>query len=409
MSLLFSKQSAATAPEERGLGDTPNQLTPIRPINPSSGSVAVDHSTALRHSAVWACLRLRSNLISTMPLYSYRTSGDRTISIPDSPFISSPGGPDVPRHEWLQASQVDLDRCGNSFGVIRAFDAIGRPAMVELVPFTMVKLRIQGSVIKRVSFNGEKIDPKNLWHERQFVLPGAPIGLSPVMYSAMSIGAYLSAQKFALDWFATGAAPMGHLKNTEQDNLSNDVIEVAKQKFKAAAQQRDIFVSGSEWEFTPSVIDAAQTQFLEEMRYGVADIARFFDVPGDMIGAESGGSNVTYANVSQRNLQFLIMHLQPALARREFMLSATLAAPRKVRFDTAELLRLDPITLTQNLVSLISGRVITPNEARDILNRAPLTENQALEFDRLFPPKAGSGMAPAGSVPLTLPPLEGGI
>jgi HK97 family phage portal protein len=396
MTLLFNK---------RGLGDTSNQLIPIRPINPSSGMVNVDHDTALRHSAVWACLRIRSNLISTMPLETYRSTNGLTVDLPDSPFISSPGGPDVPRHEWLQASQVDLDRCGNAFGIIKERDGLGKPLRVDLVPFTAVKIRITNHRIASISVYGEVQKQSDLWHERQFVLPGIPVGLSPVMYAAMSIGGYLSAQKFALDWFSSGAHPAGHLKNVMQDGLSQDVIQVTKERFKSAAQQRDIFVSGSDWEWSPATVDAAQTAFLDEMRYGIADVCRFFDVPGDIIGAETNSSGITYANITQRNLQLLIMHLGPAIRRRENALSAAIAGPRAIRFNTDSLLRMDPLNLTENLSKQVSSRLRTPSEARALLNLPPITEVEANEFDRLFPPKPGSGMAPAGASPIELPPI----
>lgn len=392
MSLLFQK---------RDLGDTVNQLVPLRPLG-TGGGVPVTLDSALRHSAVWACLRLRANLISTMPINSYRLVGGIQIDVPDSPFIDSPGGEDQPRHEWIQASQVDIDRAGNSFGVIRKVDAAGKPAQVDLVPYSEVSCRVKGGRIVSAKVGGEDLDLKYLWHERGFVLPGIPIGLSTIAYAAMSIGGYLSAQQFALDWFATGAHPAGHLKNTEQDGLSTDVIQVAKERFKASAQNRDIFVSGMEWEYTPAAADAAQAAFLDEMRYGIADICRFFDVPGDMIGAETSSGSVTYANITQRNLQLLIMHLGPAVIRREQILSAQIAKPRFVKFDTDSLLRMDPMTVTQMLAARIAARLETPSEARGQINLPPLTEADCLEFDRLFPPKPGSGTAPAGSVPLEL-------
>ena len=52
-------------------GATADQLIPPRP-GTSGGAAAVTNETALRHSAVWACLRLRANLISTMPVDLYR-------------------------------------------------------------------------------------------------------------------------------------------------------------------------------------------------------------------------------------------------------------------------------------------------------------------------------------------------
>lgn len=395
MSLLFRERS-----QTRGLGDTLTQLVPARSLYQNVGSVPVNNDTALRHSAVWACLRLRSNLISTMPLDTFRMVNGIQIDAPDAAIVANPGGPNVPRHEWLQASQVDLDRTGNAFGVIRSRDGFGNPSQVDLVPYDQVFLRIKGPLITEVKVGGDPLAVADLWHERQFVLPGVPVGLSAVAYAAMSIGGYLSAQQFALDWFGSGAHPSGQLQNTQEETLSQDVIQVAKARFKAAAMSRDIFVSGKDWVYTPAASDAAQAAFLDEMRYGVSDVCRFFDVPADIIGANDSGSSVTYANITQRNLQLLIMHLGPSLIRRENALSAVTSARTFVKFNTDALLRMDPAGVTANLSAQVTSRLRTPTEARGLLNLPPLTEADCMEFDRLFPPKLGAGMAPAGSVPL---------
>jgi len=48
-------------------GATAAQLIPPR-VSQRAGTAVVNSETALRHSAVWAALRLRANLVSTMPV-----------------------------------------------------------------------------------------------------------------------------------------------------------------------------------------------------------------------------------------------------------------------------------------------------------------------------------------------------
>jgi hypothetical protein len=52
------------------------------------------------------------------------------------------------------------------------------------------------------------------------------------------------------------------------------------------------------------VITTEQAQFLGTTRANVATIARYYRVPPERTGGESGGS-LTYANVEQRALDFL--------------------------------------------------------------------------------------------------------
>jgi hypothetical protein len=91
-----------------------------------------------------------------------------------------------------------------------------------------------------------------------------------------------------------------------------------------------------------------------------------------MIDAEGSSSSITYANVTQRNVQLLVMNLGPAIARREAALSTLLAAPRFVKFNTDAILRMDPSAVTANLVAQTGAGLRTINESRAILNLPPL-------------------------------------
>jgi phage portal protein BeeE len=146
---------------------------------------------------------------------------------------------------------------------------------------------------------------------------------------------------------------------------------------------------------------ATETAFLEEMRYSLSDIARFFGVPADTIDAPQESGSITYANITQRNLQLLIMNIGPAVARRERALSRLLPNPRRVKLDEKALLRMDPAALQLVLASKIQNRQITVDEARAEENRAPLTAEQIAENKNIF------GTAPASAAPGAVATAEG--
>ena len=370
MSLLFKRRDlAALEIVERSRGIV-------------AGSANVTAETAMRHSAVWACLRLRADLISTMPVDSFRRVQGVQIETPKPPFLRKPDGTrDIT--EWLYSSQVDLDRYGNAYGVITARDANGKPSAVELVSAGEVSVRGKGATVTEYRIGREKFEPHEVWHERQFTMAGIPVGLSPLANAAMSIGGYLSAQQFALDWFVNAVAPGGHLKNTAR-TLNDEQSDTAKRRFKAAVMDRDVLVTGSDWEFSPLQAAANDAAFLDEMKFGIGDVCRFFGVPGDMVDAETASGSITYANVTQRNLQLLTLNLGPAITRREVALSAALPEPRYVKFNTDALLRMDPAGRAEVIKTAIEGRWLGVDEARELENRQPLTPEQEAQFGRLF-------------------------
>jgi HK97 family phage portal protein len=371
---VLRRESRSTSPTNLG----------VAPRSAAGAAANVTLDTALRHSAIWAALRTRADLISTLPLDCYRKVGAHQLEVPQTPFLLDPAADGSGMMAWLYATQFDLDRGGNAFGAIVARDGAGRPSVVELIPAGDVVVKAKGPRITGYRVGGHLYQPDEIWHERQNVAAGIPVGLSPISYAAWSLGAALSAQQFALDWYSTGAQPIGTLRHTKLGALSDEVIAAAKSKWKAAVANRDMFVTGSDWEYSMSAEAASAQAFIEQQEFGVVEAARWTGVPVDIIDGAVKGSSLTYANISQRNLQLLIINLGPSIGRREYHLSSTVAAPRFVKLNTDAMLRMDPETRARVVGEQIATRQIAPSEARALDNRMPFTDEQYAEFDRLF-------------------------
>lgn len=340
----------------------------------------VTTESSLRHSAVWACRRLRGDLISTMPVDVFRKVDGVQVEMPKPPIFVTPGGDSVDWSEWCYSTQDDLDGSGNTVGVITARDGSRLPTRIELVPLTEVTFRGKGSRIKRFIIGGEKYDPADIWHEKQFTRSGLPVGLSPIAYAAMGIGGYLSAQEFARDWFLGGGIPSARLRNSEKTILPAEA-DVIKKRFQESVSTGDLFVTGKDWEYEPIQAKASESAFIEQMNFSLAEICRYLGVPADMIDASSPSGNITYANITQRNLQLLIINLNPAMRRREMAFSLRLLPqPRYMRFNRAGLLAMDLKTRYEAHSIGINNRFIAPSEVRNIEDMAPFTPEQIAEF-----------------------------
>lgn len=349
------------------------------------GAVSVSEDSAMRHSAVWASVRLRANLISSFPCDNFREVAGLQVEMPKPPVLVEPGGAEWDYPDWMYASQGDMDRAGNTIGLITEKNALGLPARIELAPISVCRvIQRKNESQLRYKIDGKEYRRDQVWHERQYVVAGLPVGLSPIAYAAWSIGEYLSAQQFALEWFGSGGTPKARLKNTAKTIDPKDADKV-KRRYDETIHNGDLFVFGRDWEFDLITAQQMGTEWLEGRRFGLADIARFFDVPADLIDAAiSAPGSLTYANITQRNLQFLIMSLQPAIQRREKNLSKLLPRPRFVKLNTDALLRMDPETRTRVMVERIKSRIMTVTEARALDNLPPLSPEQEAEFTRLF-------------------------
>ena len=345
--------------------------------------VRVNREEALRNSAVWACLRLRADLLSTMPLDVFSRVDGVQIEQPRPAVLTTTGGPSLRFMEWSYSTQIDLDSCGNTVGLVLERDGYGLPALIEPFDIDAVSFIGHGSKIEKVRVGNVEYPYAKVWHEKQYTRAGLAVGLSPIAYAAYSLNSYLSAQEFAQDWFTNSTVPGGHLKNTAR-TLNKQEAAAMKESFKASVASGDVWVSGNDWQYDMLAAKASEAQFLETMEATVADVCRYLGVPGDMIDAPSKGSSVTYANITQRNMQLLVMNLGPAIARREEAWThGLLPLKRYAKLNPDALLRMDLTSRYAAHKVGIDGRFLTPNEARAYENLPPLTPEQMAEFNVL--------------------------
>lgn len=355
-------------------------------FGPSGRIRNVSRREAMAHSAFWGCTRLRADLISTLPIDVFRRVGKMQVEVPKPPILITPSGDRADIEEWLYSSQVDLDSCGNTFGVIVERDGADRPRRIDLVPREEVTVQVRGGDVRYVVggdlYAGD--DAKNIWHEKQWTSSGLVVGLSPVAHAAMNLYQHSAAQEFATNWFAGGAIPTGVLKYNKS-KLDPKDTDATKSRFRLATENGDVFVTGMDWDYHVIQAQSSQASFIEAMRVTDIDVCRFLGVPADLIDARVDGSSITYANITQRNLQLLIMNLGPAIIRREKKLSTLTATPRFVKLNSDALLRMDPETVAKILGQQVKDRLMAPSEAREVMNREPFTSEQIAEFDVLFP------------------------
>jgi HK97 family phage portal protein len=175
---------------------------------PTAAGVVVGTDQALRLSAVWACVRLLADAVSTLPLDVYRR-GDRD-PLPELPPLLRTPAAGMSLNEWLYAVMVSLLLRGNAYGIVTGRSGSTLlPAQVDLAhPDRMgVTVNRDGQVEYRL--NGQEKDPANVWHVRAYTFPGTVLGLSPVEYLRQTIGLGLAAEKFGAQWFGDGSIPSG--------------------------------------------------------------------------------------------------------------------------------------------------------------------------------------------------------
>jgi HK97 family phage portal protein len=292
--------------------------------------------------------------------------------LPTPPLLQRPAaGTMLPG--WTYAVMVSLLLRGNTYGIITARSGASMlPAQVELVHPDRMQVRLSGEGLVEYRLGGTVYDPADVWHVKAYEMPGSMVGLSPVSYAKQAIGLGLAAERFGGQLFGSGAVPAAILRNT-QKTVRGDQAEEVKARFKEAVAGRDVFVTGADWSYAAVAISPEEAQFIEARKFQVAEIARVFGVPAELIGGDPTGSH-TYTSVEQRGAEYLTFSLRPWLVRLETAIGALLPPGQYVRFNSGGLLKPTLRDRYEAHKLAIEAGFLTVNEVRQLEDRPPLEQ-----------------------------------
>lgn len=367
---FFAKPSTPEQPSGRAITAVPWFETPT-----TDSGERVTPTTALQLAAVWRCVSLVSELLSSMPVDVYRGSGPAKAEVDKPPAVVLRPSLRVTRREWVYQYVSSMMLRGNAYGVVLAHDeSTALPTVVEWVDPSSVSIYCPSSLaLPEYYIDGRRVDRDDIVHLRNVLLPGCIEGLSPIEYHAETIGLGLAARKFGSQWFGQGAHPSAIL-STDQKLVPAQADEMKKSFLASIRKRREPAVLGAGIKYTPIQVSANESQFLATQAMSAVEIALVFGVPAEMLGASVPGStnSKTYANREQMWQDFVATCLAHYATRLEDAWSAMTPRGQKVQFNLDALLRGDTLSRYQAHAIGISSQFLTPNEARELEDRKPI-------------------------------------
>jgi HK97 family phage portal protein len=383
MSLLWGRKA-----EERAISYTDVWARGGDVSTISSASI----NTALRLAPVYSATRLLADQFAAAPLHAYRTAQDGSRGRLDrQPSLIIAPSATVSAFTWKYQAITSVLLRGNAFGLITGLDANGWPTTVEWLNPDNVDVD-ESTANPVYYYNGRLLERSSVVHIPGYVVAGSCVGASPLTAFKTVIETGLRAQDFGRDWFKNGAVPGGILKNTEQV-VSAEVADVAKRRFKAATANRELFVTGSDWDYSTLSVPADEARFIETLKLTATQIANVYGVPPERVGGETG-SSMTYGNREQDSLDLVTFGLRPWFVRFEEALSALMPRPQYARFNIDAIVRADLLTRYQAHEIALRIGLETNDEGRSIEDRPPLTSEQKAEWVDLYrsaPPQPTQG------------------
>ncbi len=226
--------------------------------------------------------------------------------------------------------------------------------------------------------------PFDLWHIPGLSYDGV-VGMSPIQYARQAIGLGLAAEAFGARLFSRGALMQAVLETDQQfedDGPARRMREQFRMSAAGADNQWAIPVIDSGAKYKPIGLPPEDVQFIQTRQFSVVEIARLFGLPPHLVGAiEKSTSWGT--GIEQQNMQMLTFTADPWLVRFEQRATRELLLDRTYfRFNRGALLRADTAGRYLAYQRAIQFGWLNADEIRALEEHDPLPDGLGQTFYR---------------------------
>lgn len=225
----------------------------------------------------------------------------------------------------------------------------------------------------RISYHyrGKELPASEIQHLKLLRITGEAEGLGPIQSFSQGLGGALDQARYSQRWFTDSGVPNGVLA-TDQQLTAQQAEEYKRRWMEQRRKDNGPAVLGSGLDYRLLQLKPAEAQWLETQKFSVTQIARLFGIPAHMmLAAVEGGSNLTYTNQEQADIQFVRFTLMAYLREIEEAFTDLLPHGQSARFNVEGLLRTDTKTRYEAHKIAIDAGFLLPEEARAIEGLPP--------------------------------------
>jgi HK97 family phage portal protein len=305
-----------------------------RPGVDSSSGMAVSPETSMRLSAVYSCIRVRSETLASLPLIVYR-------HLPDGGRERAQNHPlysvlhDAPNQwqtslEFVEMMQAHLDLRGNAFARIvpgpgRAIDQLIplHPDLVQV--YRLPNGRLKYSVRSRFEAEVDWYTQEEIFHLRGLSSDGL-VGLSPIALQRETMGNGLAMDDYSGRFFLNGARPSGVLEypGKFKDDSARQKFGESWRQAHVQENQHKVAVLEDGMKYTALGVSNADAQFIDSKKMNREEIAGIYRTPPHKIGILERSTN---NNIEHQGIEFVTDCMRPIAVRWERRINSDLIQP----------------------------------------------------------------------------------
>lgn len=332
----------------------------------------VTTDNALNFSAVWACTRILSGVISSLPFKIYERTpvGRRTAE--DHPYQRLTKYPNsyTTKSVFFQRAIIHYLNWGYHIAKIKL--GTSQPGIELIHPSQLKKIEISTRNTLIFTITNEKGEDQTFPQSQIIYVPNLGDGLvgkGIIAHAREDIGLEFAAADYGGKWFKSGGKPQGLIHTDEK--LSTEQIEDVQKSYVKQKDKDGNIVLTHGFKYTPMSIPPEDAQFLGTRQFNVLTIARWYGVPPEKLAELD---RATYGNLENNNLAFLADTVAPILSKveQEYTLKILDVDRFYFEFDMDGYMRADIKTQAEVDRIYTSGGIRQINEIRKTKNWNPV-------------------------------------
>ena len=335
--------------------------------------VPVTAAAAMKLTAFYAGVRIRSENIASLPKNILRRQGDDVVPDNAHPLrrlIAIRPNDYTNAFDFWYVINSNLDGWGNAYALIERSSMGGPVALHQLHPSNVTVVLSGGRKWFKVSgltgdferFNGMHSN-ENMLHFMLMTFDGL-VGVSPVEYNAGALGKAIATQRFGAEWFKKGGNVKAVLET--ENSLGDEAYNRFMDHYQAAAKDHATPLLEYGIKYKPVTVSPVTAQLIQSETMSIQDIARILSLPPHMLAELS---RATFSNIEHQAKEFVEFHLRPTVKRIEVELENKLLFNDEldrfsIKFNLQGLLRGDTTARSAFYHNAILDGYMTRNEVR---------------------------------------------
>ncbi|MGE4321935.1 MAG: phage portal protein [Sphingobium sp.] len=347
----------------------------------SASGATVTPATAMRVAAVYACVRIISGAVATLPLHINRRVDARTREDASDAAIwkvlrRKPNRWQKPA-QFRRMMQAHVLLRGNAYAMI----VWSRGEVIGLIPLHPDRVAVKQKDDLSLEYTWTRKDgrrfvlsQKDVFHLVGLSLDGIT-GVSPITYARETIGLSLSMEDHGATMFKNGARVTGILKHPGKlGQEGQESLRASLDAYRAGgAKDGKELILEEGMDYTRMAMTASDAQWLESRKFSRSDIAMFFGVPPHMIG-DTEKTTSWGSGIEQQSQGFVAYTLEDHLTMWEEAINADCIEDDSdlyARFNRNALVRGDIKARWDAYVKALQWGVYSPNRVLELEDENP--------------------------------------